>query len=134
MKHALGGLTVSLAFLLAGCLGTAFNVLEPPGERYPGPTIFGGIRADLQVIQAPNVLPPSSPSPGSEQQTRPAEDQLRRVVCALDLPLSAIGDTVTLPYTVPLTLWRLSQPDEVQKPSTQPASLSAPVPSAPPGH
>jgi uncharacterized protein YceK len=134
MKHALGGLTVSLALLLAGCLGTAFNVLEPPGERYPGPRIFGGIRADLQVIQAPNALSPSSPTLGSEKENRPTEEQFRRVVCALDLPLSVIGDTVTLPYTVPLTLWRLSQPDEVQKPSTQPAFLSAPVPSAPPGH
>src|SRR5262249_21073332 len=74
--------------LLGGC-GTANNLASSTGHA----AVYGGVRSDLEKIGDLIV-----PRPGTE---RPI---VNGVVAAVDLPLSAVGDTVTLPLTVPGSL------------------------------
>jgi uncharacterized protein YceK len=73
-------------FSLLGC-GTVKNtVLTRPEEG--GKIPFGGVREDMEGIKT------------SEQHSQAA----RPLLCAIDLPFSAIGDVVTLPYTWAYTI------------------------------
>jgi len=94
-KRTLAGLALAPAALLfTGCLGTAFNLA---GD---GPQVYGGVRKDWQLVCAPDsVVPPDS----ALRQGRPP-GLACRLVGALDLPLSAVGDTLTLPLTVSCAL------------------------------
>jgi uncharacterized protein YceK len=70
-------LPAGVGLLCCGC-GTATNTLWLTAEE-GGRRPYGGVRADLDVIQAQR------------------DSGLR---AAIDLPFSVIGDTVTLPYTL----------------------------------
>ncbi len=82
-------LTVTAATVLAlsGC-GTAANVVNHD------PQIYGGTRTDIALIHRPeadkalDVVPP-----------HPLVTGTVGFMAFLDMPLSLIGDTVTLPYT-----------------------------------
>ena len=121
-KRTLAGLALApAAFLLAGCLGTAFNFAAPPQE---GPRVYGGVRKDLQLLCAPDsVVAPDS----NLRQGRPPELTCR-LVGALDLPLSAVGDTLTLPYTVSCAL-----AGPVREEAASPAQPSPPGAAPPSG-
>ncbi len=83
----------AVALLFAGC-GTMINLA--PGQKCvtfrEAPRIYGGVRADL-VIAAASLM---------------------------DLPYSFIGDTVTLPVTVPVAFDRLRS--DLNKKSDEPMS------------
>jgi uncharacterized protein YceK len=71
--------------ILSGC-GTAQNVILPKQPM----RVYGGVQRDLEKIGDGVV-----PRPGAE---RPVLTGLWGLV---DLPFSAVGDTLTLPVTVP---------------------------------
>jgi uncharacterized protein YceK len=128
-----------LFFSLLGC-GTVNNtVLTRPEDG--GKIPFGGVREDMEGIKT------------SEQNSKAA----RPLLCAIDLPFSAIGDVVTLPYTWAYTVINepvppvpptsappMSPPGSQMSPSTSPMTypgskmapallptLPSPVPSPP---
>lgn len=71
--------------ILSGC-GTAQNVILPKQPT----RVYGGVQRDLVKI-GDGILP----TPGAE---RPVLNALGGLV---DLPFSAVGDTLTLPVTIP---------------------------------
>jgi uncharacterized protein YceK len=92
---ALSALLLTTA-ALSGC-GTAANLIWfAPFEGGMRP--YGGVQADWSVTQgAADDLAKDSAS------RRP----MNLVWAAIDLPLSALADTITLPLTVPYTLMHL---------------------------
>lgn len=115
---------LALFTLLNGGCGTAANtVWLTPDEG--GKRAFGGVRADLQSIETA-----ASGSSGMWVGGEEVRDRKRQVgtvlFFALDLPFSAVGDTLTLPYTLAsergLFGWRC-----VYEPTTYPKALDAPV-------
>src|SRR4029079_6814850 len=78
--------------LLSGC-GTVANMQEtsgitPPGGRGEPSRVYGGVQSDFSAIQA-----------SVQQVSNGEQDSVARLlIWALDVPLSLIGDTVTLPY------------------------------------
>jgi uncharacterized protein YceK len=78
---------VSSCLTSAGC-GTLHNMEDPE------PAVYGGMRWELPMIREQG---------GAEFPTGP----WAAVFYGLDLPLTLIGDTVTLPYTIPCSFWRL---------------------------
>jgi uncharacterized protein YceK len=88
---------VLLACLPAGC-GTISNVVRP-GPDQGGKQPFGGVHQDeANIRQAANgrsdLLGHPKPTPDPKPQWLPL------ALYALDLPLSFVGDVVTLPYVV----------------------------------
>lgn len=115
---------VILIFATSGC-GTIDNIVgagTPPADPAvkidPANVVYGGVKQDAEYAWEqlhPYALAASfSGAPGG-----PVMPILG--LCALiDLPLSAIGDTVTLPVTIPATYERRSrarrlQTNEVQR-------------------
>ena len=97
-----------LAVVLTGC-GTTLNLHLP--KEHGGPTqleVYGGVSNSVTAAK-----------------TCAARDGLRpkclAALAALDVPLSAIGDTLTLPLTATVTAWRLYEE-------------SRPAPTAPPAN
>jgi len=99
---------LSLALLLAGVAGGCGTVLNlrdhevqipdtpRPGDsisgRYPAPReIYGGVRTDAAL----------GAQLFDEARTTPAAAVAGLAVWGVDLPLSAVADTLTLPLTVP---------------------------------
>jgi uncharacterized protein YceK len=81
---------------IAGC-GTVGN-LAKPGPLPNGPIPFGGVQHDLASIQKTadaDTGADAHPVSDAEHYRRTAV----RVLCAVDLPLSLVGDVVTWPYT-----------------------------------
>jgi uncharacterized protein YceK len=84
----------ALAVALSGC-GTMFN-LNLPNEDHDlvesSRQVYGGVKLDAKV--APNYLK------GVAQGTPSATDFARSTMAVVDLPLSAVGDTLTLPVVM----------------------------------
>ena len=80
--------------LLSGC-GTVANIqpwesITPPGYRGEVSRIFGGVQTDCTAIRAS----------AKEVANGEHDSAGRLLIWTLDLPLSLIGDTLTLPYTL----------------------------------
>ena len=87
-------LSFALIAIFASGCGTIASVSE--NEPYPN-IVFGGIRNELSPINGHTMF---------------------------DLPLSAVADTLVLPYTVPRSIYNANHPNG--KPSTkEPAQSSA---------
>jgi uncharacterized protein YceK len=92
----------TLALCLTGC-GTVSNfVFTPPASGEPmGYDVYGGVQEDVVCIER---------SAAAVREAKTAGQGLREcsdlILWAVDLPLSAIGDTVTLPLTVRATIAR----------------------------
>lgn len=116
-----------LAALASGC-GTIDNVRRPV---YPLPNstnvqvcrVYGGVRGDFSVM--------------TEYPWRTTPSIIDYVVLPLmavfDLALSTAGDTVTLPYTGGVEVWRWFRPDPPPRqvliePPPKPATVPVPVP------
>jgi uncharacterized protein YceK len=107
-------LAVLLASALGGC-GTAVNCL---GAKGTAPReIYGGVKQDAQngTTHLAEAFSPSCPSFSSPIKTPSAGEKLMtRTICAgcgvcmlaVDLPVSAVTDTLTLPVTIPTALKR----------------------------
>lgn len=117
-------LAAALAALAAGC-GTFDNVRRP---LYPAPNgtdeqvcrVYGGVRGTWSTV--------------TEYPWRDTPSYLDYVViplmAALDLGLSGAADTLTLPYTVGVEVWRTVNP--TPPPELVPAKVD-PVPVPAPG-
>ena len=118
----------ALVAALGGGCGTVDNVRRPV---YPLPNssnaqvcrIYGGVRGDFGVMTeypwrtTPSVI---------DYVALPA-------MAGVDLVLSAIGDTITLPYTCGVEVWRAFRPDPPARevliePAPSPVSVPVPVP------
>lgn len=104
------------SLLTAGC-GTVANLARPRPEE-GGRIPFGGVRHDVSCItRAANGELGPSPQPKSGSGQDP---QLALVMlCAIDLPLSLIGDVVTWPYTAAYSF--------INQPVPTPRVVQAPV-------
>jgi uncharacterized protein YceK len=107
------GLAGTLALALGGC-GTANNLLLPEGEAKaqgagPPARVYGGVGLDARVgtswLAAPFGGQPAPDVPAWEKALDgTCKVAIGAFVLGVDLPLSLVGDTVTLPLTVPATL------------------------------
>ena len=118
-------LTLGAITLLAGGCGTVANTAVLPPEE-GGKQVYGGVRVDWEAARHV-VAEISGDYPRSPFLFVSG-------LLAVDLPLSAIGDTVTLPYTIPYALW-LGPKGGKERPSTpgdqpgEPGKLSLAAPS-----
>jgi uncharacterized protein YceK len=106
-------LAAVLAFAAGGC-GTMNNLRPPPKADKEAPavvprSVYGGVALDARVganwLAAPFVgerLPQVSMVESAVDST--CKMGIAAYVLAVDLPLSAVADTLTLPVTVPATL------------------------------
>jgi uncharacterized protein YceK len=94
--------------LMNGC-GTTANVLWFNRDE-GGMRVYGGVRAEWTVAQESLAAAsdPSASSPGPVW------------LLIADMPLSAVADTVTLPLTVPVSLWWALHPVNRERPATNP--------------
>jgi uncharacterized protein YceK len=126
---------------LAGC-GTVGNCVNVKGK--PARAIYGGVRRD--ALEGTNHLNEAfvGPAPSFSKVPQPpdaARDFAVKTVCAgwgaallaVDLPLSAVADTLTLPVTVPATLLQ-KKPNAKghPQPNRQAKVMKVPAPAAPP--
>jgi uncharacterized protein YceK len=94
-----------LALALTGC-GTTWNLHMPEDLTASGPPrmgVYGGVANSVAAAK-----------------TCAARDGLRSkalaALAALDVPLSAIGDTLTLPITMTVTAWRMYEESRPEPP------------------
>ena len=93
---------VIVASFLSGC-GTVANLSVGARDGWKNAQIYGGVRRDVQSAEdwfAHSWTPSSNPD---WQQDIGAVVGVGLV--GLDVPLSAIGDTLTLPITIPTSIW-----------------------------
>jgi uncharacterized protein YceK len=103
----------TLAFMavsaLGGC-GTVENIVSmgPAGEDHL--RVYGGVRRDLEVAHDCAAHP--------ENQTNGVPDAVCTATerIALDLPLSAVADTLTLPWTLAVGLGQMKAAPVEMKP------------------
>jgi uncharacterized protein YceK len=115
-KRVAIGLAGALACALAGC-GTMNNLVPPPGDtkkeapRPDAARVYGGVELDARVgaswLTAPFLNePPANVGPVERFVDTTCKVGIGTYLLWVDLPLSAVGDTLTLPITVPVTLQR----------------------------
>jgi uncharacterized protein YceK len=115
-RQAAVGLGVLLVFALGGC-GTVNNLRSPPKKDKDSPNaevvgtkaVYGGVGLDARV--GTELLAAAF---GKERQAQeslfvaavdgPCKVGVGAWLLAVDLPLSAVADTLTLPVTVPAAL------------------------------
>ena len=97
-------LGASLLLWAAGGCGTLYNheISPCPKSRSDTFRVYGGVRKDLEEV-ATAFVPGGSADP-DHMTGRPALVATGMLYLAVDLPLSAVGDTVLLPITVPAAL------------------------------
>jgi uncharacterized protein YceK len=107
-------LTAVFAAVLGGC-GTVVNCFNVNGT--PARAIYGGVRQDAANGTRHLSEAFSGPAPSFTTMPKPpdpASDFASKSFCAVcglgmlavDLPVSAVADTLTLPVTVPATLMK----------------------------
>jgi hypothetical protein len=99
--------------LMPGC-GTFLNLGRYHGivvlDGTPTEKIFGGVRRDLGLLQPY----PTPPEPKRAGVLRACEVVLCACCLAVELPLSAVGDTLTLPLVLP---YALKEGDDFRRPT-----------------
>ncbi len=112
-RQAAMGLAAVLALAAGGC-GT-MNNLHPPAKadpEAPAPvprSVYGGVALDARVGGKWLAAPFTAERLPQVSLVESAVDSTCKVgiaawVLAVDLPLSAVADTLTLPVTIPATL------------------------------
>jgi uncharacterized protein YceK len=130
-------LAAVLAAALAGC-GTAVNCFN--GKGVGACAIYGGVKQDAVNGTSHLAEAFSGPAPSFSEMPKPpspARDFVAKSFCAgcgvamlaVDLPVSAVADTLTLPVTVPATL-RKKKPDS--KRNHKPKVMGMPASAVPP--
>jgi uncharacterized protein YceK len=128
-RQAAVGLGAAIAFALVGC-GTVNN-LRPqrkPDKDNPNAAalgvkgVYGGVGLDARAATAMLAGVFSTEAQPQESLLVSAMDAPCKVgiatwLLAVDLPLSAVADTLTLPMTVPATLKNKGQADPPPKPA-----------------
>lgn len=113
--------------LLCGC-GTIANLSTGARQGWKNAGIYGGVRRD--VDSAGKWIDHSWTWGKNLDVISDIGTVVGVGLVGIDVPLSAVGDTITLPVTVPIALWnnpavrtRLSR----QSPPATPAATPAPV-------
>jgi uncharacterized protein YceK len=135
---------VIVAGFLSGC-GTLANIETGARQGWKNVQIYGGVRRDVQSGQdwfAHSWVPPKQ-----LELMQNLGAIVGVVLVGIDVPLSAVADTVTLPVTIPASIWgsprnaaNVSPPAPNPQPmvgpqplvSQQPAVSPQPVVNAPP--
>jgi uncharacterized protein YceK len=134
--RAMACLASVLAAVLGGC-GTLVNCTSWKGAAQN--QIYGGVMQDAkngvyhvsEAMHGPAPCFTAMPKPPD-----PVRDFFTKSFCAgcgvgmlaVDLPVSAVADTLTLPYTVPATLLKKTK----KKPSHRPKVMGMPSAAVPP--
>ncbi len=122
-------LAVVLACALCGC-GTFVNCTASK-------EIYGGVKQDAQNGRDHLAEAFSGPCPSFSQfpqMPSPGKQFLTRSFCAgcgvgmlaIDLPVSAVADTLTLPLTVPASLMKKPDPSK-RRPAKKPIAAKQPA-------
>ncbi len=136
-------LAAVLAVVHVGC-GTVVNCTSVNGT--PARSIYGGVRQDTENGSRHLIEAFSGPAPSFTEMPHPpstASDFASKSFCAacgvcmlaVDLPISAVADTLTLHVTVPATLMKKSssprrkpKPKVMGMPSAAVPPNSSPMP------
>jgi uncharacterized protein YceK len=86
------------ALLLGGC-GTVLNTTYFTAEEGGG-SVYGGVKVDVDLSRS---LVLEAPPADEDTGQRISRYSMAAWTMLIDLPLSAIGDTLTLPITIPAT-------------------------------
>lgn len=136
-------LAAVFAATLSGC-GTMGNCFEVNGA--PARAIYGGVAKDAHEGTQHLTEAFHGPAPSFSKVPQPPDagrDFAVKTICAgwgaallaVDLPVSAVADTLTLPVTVPATLSK-KKPNAKGRPKSQPRFkpkiVSVPPPATPP--
>jgi len=88
--------------------GTFQNVSPPSALGFDGEApneIYGGVKSDLAELRA--SIDKLERKPGSVQEV--ISNIGKATACSIDIPISAVGGTVTLPVTIPASIDRAVQ-------------------------
>jgi uncharacterized protein YceK len=111
---------------LCGC-GTIANLETGARQGWKSAAIYGGVRRDIQ--SADKWIDHSWTSGDNLDIIQDVGSVVGVVLVGIDVPLSAIGDTLTLPVTVPIYL--LNNPSnrasESRKTPADPPAAAVPV-------
>jgi uncharacterized protein YceK len=115
-----------LAAFLSGC-GTLANL---SGQGWERTRIYGGVLGD---VKSAGDWIDNNPISAQTDILKDVGTVVGVALVGLDVPLSAIGDTVTLPVTIPVTIWKSTRASSSvsQKPPAAPAAVSQKPPVAP---
>jgi uncharacterized protein YceK len=117
-----------LAALLAGGCGTVANLEIGARQGWKNAQIYGGVRRDVNSAEqwfADNWTPAGN---ADVQQDIGAVVGVGLV--GLDVPLSAIADTLTLPVTIPAAIWGSSTPSVSRKNNSAAPAANPSAPSS----
>jgi uncharacterized protein YceK len=124
-RVSLGAALLLAALVPSGC-GTVANLQIGARQGWKNAQIYGGVRRDVKSAQeffADNWTPANN---SDVQQDVGAVVGVGLV--GMDVPLSAIADTLTLPVTIPAAIWGSSTPSPtVSRKNTSAANPAAPA-------
>jgi uncharacterized protein YceK len=109
MRTRAGAWLAPLLFCaVAGC-GTFGDSVRwwRPESRPESFHVYGGVQFDLEAIKG--CLAASKSADQGGKGDCGGEYQLGAIAMALDVPFSAVADTVLLPATLPISLYRLGE-------------------------
>jgi uncharacterized protein YceK len=89
-------LAIAVVVAVGGC-GTSLNL---DGDS----RVFGGVQMDAQKLQESLAHASANPRPDGKDKSSPGMNLLEGACALADMPLSLIGDTLTLPITIPTTI------------------------------
>ncbi len=92
----------SAVLLLCGC-GTVSNLSTGARQGWRYASIYGGVRRDIQSER--DWIAHSWTSGKDLDVIQDIGTVVGAVIVGVDVPISAIGDTLTLPLTVPVAIW-----------------------------
>jgi uncharacterized protein YceK len=111
-------LAAALVCALGGC-GTIGNLTDPSKTKP-----FGGVLRDSEASGwLMNQFSDAPKKPAAET----AGLVLAVPIISIDLPLSLVADTVTLPITIPVSLFRQGQPQPSPTQAPGPMTPTAPI-------
>jgi uncharacterized protein YceK len=136
-RTATACLAAGLAFALGGC-GTIVNLNGSPGKE-----IYGGVKQDAlsgsdHFVEAfssscPTFSPvPENPSLGKKVLIKSFCAGCGVCMWVVDLPISAVADTLTLPVTIPAALTKKPDNRARKRPQKPARTSAAPMPAAAP--
>jgi uncharacterized protein YceK len=114
-------------FLAVGTLGGCGTLANLGGRGWEHTRIYGGVLGDVKGAQDWIADNPITPEADIQKNVGTV---VGVGLVALDVPFSAIGDTLTLPVTVPVAIWASTRgPAAVsQKTGGAPPATSADAP------
>jgi uncharacterized protein YceK len=104
-RRALTCLAAVAAAGLSGC-GTSLNL---DGDS----RVYGGVVQDFQIAKE-RLAQAANPSWPGTPGSSPAWNITVSALALVDLPLSLLGDTLTLPFTIPTALEGSDEPDRAK--------------------